>query len=131
MADDVNISPEMIENLVNMLKSNGNSDSSTPNSSSNNSTDLNDILKNFSSSNSSNTNNSGSSSLGNIDFETITRMKTVMDTFNSKNSPDSNLLYSLKPYLRRSRQEKLDQYINILKISQISKMLRNEEGEKK
>ena len=49
-------------------------------------------------------------------------MKSIMETLNAANDQDSKLLYSLKPYLRKSRQAKLDQYINLLKISQISKL---------
>ena len=56
----------------------------------------------------------------NIDFETIMKMKTVMDKFNStKNSPESNLLLSLKPYLNNNRKQKLDQYIQFLNITKI------------
>ena len=119
MADNINLSPDMIENLVNMLKNNNtetNSDSETASSTSNCN----------SSSNSSNSSNS--SSLGNLDFETIMKMKSIMETFNNSNDQDSNLLYSLKPYLRKSRQAKLDQYINILKISQVSKLFNKGEN---
>ena len=109
MADDINISPEMIENLMNMLKdsnirANTSNDSSLENNDSNNS----------------------SASFENLDFNTIAKLKSIMDSLNSKDNPNSNLLYSLKPYLRKSRQDKLDQYINMLKVAQISKMFKGD-----
>ena len=36
-----------------------------------------------------------------------------------KNSNSSQLLYSLKPYLRDSRKEKLDNYIKLLNMGQL------------
>ena len=56
----------------------------------------------------------------NIDFETIMKMKTVMDKFKStKNSPEANLLLSLKPYLNTNRKQKLDQYMQFLNITKV------------
>lgn len=63
-----------------------------------------------------NSNNNGF----NIDFETIMKMKNVMDKVNStKNSPEANLLLSLKPYLNNTRRQKLDQYMQFLNISKV------------
>lgn len=137
MAENINISPDMINNLVNMLKNNGFGESSdnsgTNNSNSNNSSSDYSNSDNFSTSysnlNSSDTNSSktnssdtnSSNTFNSIDFETIMKMKSIMETLNNSNDQDSKLLYSLKPYLRKSRQAKLDQYINILKITQVSK----------
>ena len=147
MAENINISPDMINNLVNMLKNNGFGESSdnsgTNNSNSNNSSsdysnsdnfstsysnlnssDTNSSKTNSSDTNSSKTNSSdtnSSNTFNSIDFETIMKMKSIMETLNNSNDQDSKLLYSLKPYLRKSRQAKLDQYINILKITQVSK----------
>lgn len=129
MADNVNLSPDMINNLVNMLK-NSNNESNVNNN--NSSVDLNNILKNFSSNTSDSSENSSSAnSFNNLDFDTIMKIKSIIGALNDKNDPDSNLLYSLKPYLRKTRQAKLDQYINILKISQVSKLLKNEKGDAK
>ena len=86
------ISPDAINNLMNALK-NSNTDSSENDSSSN---------------------NSGAS---NMDFETILKMKSIMDKMNSNDDPRQNLLLSLKPYLKGHRLEKIDQYIQLLKIS--------------
>ena len=52
-----------------------------------------------------------------------------METLNKKDDPRSNLLYSLKPYLRENRQKKLDQYVNLLKITQVTNLFKNEKGD--
>lgn len=167
MADNINISPDMINNLVNMLKNSGINNNSTSNSSnadignnndfvsssSNNTKTNNDSTSNFSNSDtssssssinlgdifsqfSSNTNSDSNSSSSNnnnfsMDFETIMKMKSIMETLNNRNDPNSKLLYSLKPYLRKSKQAKLDQYANLLKITQMSNLFRNGKGETK
>lgn len=70
--------------------------------------------------NSSEENNNSSNNGFNIDFETIMKMKNVMDKVNStKNSPEANLLLSLKPYLNNNRRQKLDQYMQFLNISKV------------
>ena len=57
---------------------------------------------------------------GNIDMNTIIQLKSVMEKMNQKkNSNSSQLLYSLKPYLRDSRKEKLDNYIKLLNMGQL------------
>ena len=66
----------------------------------------------------------------NTPFETILKLKSIMETLNKKDDPRSNLLYSLKPYLRESKQKKLDQYVNLFKIAQISNLFKNEKGAK-
>ncbi len=97
---------------------------------------LKNILNNFSSSNSSenstnsesNQNNNSTeahqdnqdSSNFNFDIETILKLKSVMDAVNSnKSDARSKLLLSLKPYLRDSKQSKIDQYIKILNLINI------------
>lgn len=88
--------PEIVNNLLNMLNNNN------TNQDNNNS-------KNTSDSSNSNT----------IDFETIMKMKSIIDNMNSKNDPRSNLLLSLKPYLNDSRKSKVDQYIQLMNISKV------------
>lgn len=82
-----------------------------------------EMIQNFSSAMShENTNN--------IDMNTLMKMKTVMEKLNNSNDPRSNLLYSLKPYLREERKEKLDQYANLLNIAKIADIFKNENKEK-
>ncbi len=67
----------------------------------------------------------------NIDMNTIMKMKSVMDKMNSKNNAGMNLLYSLKPYLRDGRKEKLDQYANLMNFMQIAELLKNDNNKSK
>ena len=55
------------------------------------------------------------------------KIKSVMEKFNNSNDPRSNLLYSLKPYLRR--KEKLDQYANLLNVAKMADIFKNENKE--
>lgn len=114
------ISPEMIENFSKMLNSNSQDTSNNSNNSTNSSN----------SNNSSNTYNSGFD-FSQIDMNTILKMKTAFDKMNNKNDPRSNLLYSLKPYLRHNKQEKLDQYVNLLNFSKVADMLKNDKKDDK
>lgn len=92
--DPNSISPEMIQNLMEMLN---NSDNSQEDNKSSNSS-----------------NNSS-----NIDFDTILKMKSIIDKMNVKDDPRSNLLQSLKPYLNESRKSKVDQYIQLMNMSKV------------
>ena len=106
------ISPEIIENFSSMM-SNGNNNSNENPESSNNT-------------NTQNSSNSGGFDFNNIDMNTILKMKSIMEKLNSKDDPRSNLLYSLKPYLRESKKEKLDQYANLLNIAKLSELFKND-----
>lgn len=89
------ISPEMIDNIMNMFN-NSSSDSS------NNETD------------------SSSNAQSDIDFETILKMKSIMDKMKTtSNSPRSKLLQDLKPYLNETKRNKIDQYIKIGKLIEL------------
>ena len=104
------ISPEMIENFSSMM-SNGNTSESNENSEN---------------TNNQNSSNSGGFDFNNIDMNTILKMKSIMEKLNSKDDPRSNLLYPLKPYLRESKKEKLDQYANLLNIAKLSELFKND-----
>lgn len=139
------ISPEMIENFSKMFSSNnGNSNNSTINSSNTNSNSYNSSTNSYNNINSNNNSskstsnlnfNSKSSSKQNtydnfdfskLDMNTILKMKSVMEKMNNKNDPRANLLYSLKPYLRDNKQAKLDQYVNLLNVSKIAEIFKND-----
>ena len=65
-----------------------------------------------------------------IDFETIMKMKSIMDKMKgSANDPRANLLLSLKPYLKESRKEKIDQYIKLFSMSKVMEVFNNSGGE--
>lgn len=55
-----------------------------------------------------------------LDMGTILKLKSIMDKMgNLQNDPRSNLLLSLKPYLKPSRKEKVDQYIKLFSMTQL------------
>lgn len=77
--------------------------------------------------NSSNKNsNSENNSIPNIDMNTILKLKSTIEKINNKDDPRANLLYSLKPYLRESKKEKVDQYVNLLNVSKIADIMNSE-----
>lgn len=116
---------EMFKNLSDML---GNS---------NNSDNLKNIVSNFasnnsntSSSNSNENNNFDNFDFSNIDMATIMKIKNVMSKMNTKkDDPKSNLLLSLKPYLKPSKKEKLDQYMKFMNISSVIEVFNSMGGE--
>lgn len=80
---------------------------------------LSSLLSSFNTNTSSNS-DENSNSGNNIDIETILKMKSIIDKMNkNQNDPRSNLLRSLKPYLRSSRKDKLDQYVKLLSMTSV------------
>ena len=127
--------PDDVKQMMNNLQ--GASNKSESNSSSLNNTNSQispDMLNNFSNMMNSSNNNSNQSSSDsnniNIDMNTVLKMKSIMDNINNKNDPRANLLYSLKPYLRNSKKNKLDQYVNMLNISKIADIMNKKEDNK-
>lgn len=56
----------------------------------------------------------------NFDINMLLKMKSIMDKMNSnKNDPRSNLLLSLKPYLKESRKTKVEQYIQLFNVTKV------------
>ena len=86
---------------------------------------LSSLLSSFNA-NSSNNSNPNSNTANNIDMETIFKMKTIIDKINkNQNDPRSNLLRSLKPYLRSSRKDKLEQYVKLLSMTSVMEVFGN------
>lgn len=101
-SDNPSISPETISNMIKMLGANNNS--------------------------SDNEESDNSNSTPNIDIETILRFKTIFDKMNSKDDPRAKLLRALKPYLKDSRKEKVEQYIQFFNISKVIDLFGNASG---
>ena len=107
----------IIQKLSSMINNSNNSNSSDNVSSNSNQTSYNNFGTN--NENTENDYNDNEKNF-NLDFETIMKIKNVMDKINSnKNSPEANLLMSLKPYLNSHRKKKLDQYLQFLNIAKI------------
>ena len=114
-----NIPPEMLDNFSKMLNNSnsnssqaGNTNTNTSSNSSNNdaSTTISNNLNNF--------------DFSKIDMNTIMKAKNIMEKMNTSNDPRSNLLASLKPYLRDNKKEKLDQYANLMNFTKIAEILK-------
>lgn len=92
---------------------------------------LKDIINNLQNSNNNNTTNNITSENNNVDFDinTILKMKSIINAMNKKDDPRTNLLYSLKPYLRDSRKNKLDQYVNMLNITKMADIFKTDNKE--
>lgn len=102
-SSNLNIDPDTISKLVSALSSNNSSSESSDTS---------------------------SSSTPNIDINTILKMKTIMDKMNqNQNDPRANLLLSLKPYLKKSRKDKVEQYIKLFQMTNVMDFLKaNDNG---
>ena len=109
--DKNNISPEMVNNLMSIISNSSNNSGNEQGNS-----------------NSSSTSNNFQND---IDIDTILKMKTIIDKMNSKNDPRSNLLESLKPYLKESRRSKIDQYIQLMNMSKVMESFNMFNGENK
>ena len=100
--------------------------------------DFKDIIENLKSSSNNtsettdNTDAKDSGTSPEIDINTILKMKQIMDSINSnKDDPRTNLLLSLKPYLKNSRKEKVDQYIKLFGIGKAFETFSSLGGENK
>lgn len=86
----------------------------------------------YSNEKSSNESSNDSFDISNIDLNTMLKMKSIIDSMNKQqNDPRANLLKSLKPYLKPSRKEKVDQYIKLFSIGKAFEVLNPLGGEKK
>ena len=144
MIDNGNIPPEVQQMLNNLQNNSQNSSNNSPN---NSNIDINNILSqvspeminnlssmlntNNSSKNSTTNSNSKSQNNLNIDMNTILKMKSLMENMNNNNDPRANLLYSLKPYLRDSKKNKVDQYVNMLNITKLAEFMNKPNDDKK
>ena len=65
-------------------------------------------------------------------MNTIMKMSSVIGKINnSKDDPRANLLNSLKPYLRDSKKEKLDNYMSLLNVAKIAEVMKDNNKENK
>lgn len=119
---------DMMENFSDMM-GNSVSSSSSDSTSSNNSFDFSkispEILSQFASSFQKSSDNNDKL---NFDMGTILKMKSAMEKMNQKDDPRSNLLKSLKPYLKESRKEKIDQYITLFSMGKVMEIFKETGG---
>ena len=115
------IPPDMLQNFSSLMNNNTNIKKDSTDDVKNNENNI--------SNNTTNNNNNNSFDFNNIDINTIMKMKSIMEKMNSANDPRSNLLVSLKPYLRDNKKEKLDQYANLINFAKIAEFLKNDNKE--
>ncbi len=114
------ISPEMIQNFSKMFSQ---SQTQAQPENSNNGT---------SKETSKETNESPNFDFSNIDINMLSKMSSMIGKMNNtKDDPRKNLLNSLRPYLRDSKKGKLDNYMNLLNMSQIAELMKNNDKENK
>ena len=133
--------PDNIKNILEYMSQNSSAGTGTNNSTSNadanathDSTDWNKSnSENCWSQNTNQSNNSNSNNIfGNIDMETILKMQKIMSSMNNSQADSrTNLLMSLKPYLKESRKSKVDQYVQLMKMSKIFEIMNPLGGDSK
>ena len=117
MLKDNKIPPELSNVIKNTMESNSANDVSSEESS-----------------NCNNNNNSTDNDNSNLNFDinTMLKMKSIIDAISTqKDDPRANLLKSLKPYLKESRKEKVDQYIKIFSMEKVFEQFNPLGGDKK
>ena len=106
------IPPDTLKNFSTMMNGNSNSNEKTDKNS------LDDETIDTTNNSSTNTNNN-TFDFSKIDINTMMKMKSIMEKMNHSSDPRSNLLQSLKPYLRDEKKSKLDQYSNLLNMANL------------
>ena len=124
--------PDEVKNMMNQFSS-SKSDNLNNCNNSNYSNSCN-VENHISSKKDSNSVQNDNSSNNNFEFDmnTMLKMKSIIEALNSnQNNPRSNLLKSLKPYLKPSRKEKVDKYIQLMNMGKVFEAMNPLEGEKK
>lgn len=117
--------PDNIKSILNSMNNNANQSTNESNNS------INDHAPNNSRDDNTSDNKSNNV-FENFDMNTFFKMQQIMSSMNS-NQDDSrtNLLKSLKPYLKESRKNKVDQYIQLMKMGKIIEIMNPLGGDSK
>ena len=122
------ISPDMIQNVSKMLQNSNMQNSNNSNNENNTTNNMNNNNDNDRNNYNQNNSNNGFD-FSNLDPNTIMKITSAFSKMNNKNDPRANLLYSLKPYLREGKKNKLDQYVNLLNITKMADILKEDKKE--
>ena len=131
MSDDIS---EMMKKMSEMLKNNEIPDNvkSIISNLSSKSSETNTSSENSNAFNKNSSNENDNPDFPDIDLNTMLKMKSIIDSMNKQqNDPRANLLRSLKPYLKPSRKEKVDQYIKLFSMGKVFETLNPLGGENK
>ena len=115
------IPPDTLKNFSTMMNGNSSSHEKTDKNS------LDDETIDTTNNSSTNTNNN-TFDFSKIDINTMMKMKSIMKKMNHSSDPRSNLLQSLKPYLRDEKKSKLDQYSNLLNMANLIELFNQNNG---
>ena len=127
---------DMVNQFSDMINNNGHSNNANNKTNSNNTNNFDfskispEMLNNFANMFNNSSTDSKANATSNIDMNTILKMKTIIEKMNAKDNPSSNLLLSLKPYLKESRKSKVDQYATLLKMGNLMDIFGNMGGGK-
>lgn len=111
--------PNEIKNMMNQLSGNQNGSSDMSSSHGSNQEQKNEEKKQ-------------GNGMPDFDINTMLKMKSIIDSMNQqKDDPRANLLMSLKPYLKSSRKQKVDQYIKLFQMGKVIEVLNPLGGDKK
>lgn len=121
-----------LKNILDNISSSNNSSSKTDSGPHSTSTENAKNTSNTINNSSNNANNSNKINNLDFDLQTFLKLQSVLKNINNEsNDSRSKLLLSLKPYLRESKKEKLDQYIKMLNLAKIIEVMGPLGGENK
>ena len=110
--------PDDIKNLINNFQNSNTTSNSQRNNINSNDNKLNS--------------QNNDSKIPDIDIETMMKLQKIMSQMNNSNDDDmSKLLLSLKPYLRDTKKDKLDEYIKLIKMGKMTQLFNSFGGEQK
>ena len=113
--------PEDVKNMLNQFTSGSSNNSSSDSSAKSSMSSSNEPEGSFRETSSTDDNQS---EIPNFDIGSMLKMKSIIDSMNTQqNDPRANLLRSLKPYLKNSRKEKVDQYIKLFSMGKVFEMI--------
>ena len=121
---------EMPDNIKNILNSMNNSNNTNNN---NNTSNINSTNTSQNNTPNQKQNNNSNNPFGDFDMNTILKMQKIMNSMNNDKQNDyrTNLLMSLKPYLKESRKNKVDQYVQLMKMGKIFEIMNPLGGDNK
>lgn len=118
--------PDSIKNILNSMGNNSNQSKNEPSS------EFENKSENNNSSNNNHSDDRTNNIFENFDMNTFFKMQQIMNSMNSKQDDSrTNLLKSLKPYLKESRKSKVDQYIQLMKMGKIIEIMNPLGGDNK
>jgi len=118
--------PDNIKNILNSMSNNSNQSKNEP------SIEFENKSENNNSSNNNHSDDRTNNIFENFDMNTFFKMQQIMNSMNSKQDDSrTNLLKSLKPYLKESRKSKVDQYIQLMKMGKIIEIMNPLGGDNK